>query len=57
MVDVVDQIDQLESSNLCAVTYKGADNATKRAACEQTYDQIMKRGLTAVIYMIFNYAQ
>lgn len=56
MIDVADKIDALESSNLCQATYKGADNAEKRAACEKTYDEIMKRGLTSVIYMILNYA-
>jgi hypothetical protein len=39
------------------VTYKSSDKAEKRALCEQTYGQIMKRGLTSVIYTIFNYAQ
>lgn len=28
-----------------------------RALCEMVYDEILKRGLTSTIYMIFNYAQ
>ena len=42
---------------MCAETYKNKEDLGKRRACETVYDEIMKRGLTSTMYMIFNYAQ
>ena len=55
LIETHQNIENLESSNLCEETF--SNDTIKRTACESVYDELMKRGLTSTMYMIFNYAQ
>lgn len=55
LIETQQNIENLESSNLCQETF--GNDTIKRGACESVYDELMKRGLTSTMYMIFNYAQ
>ncbi len=55
LIESQKSVENFESSNICSETYK--TDSDKKRSCETIYDEIMKRGLTSTMYMIFNYAQ
>lgn len=48
-------IEDLESDKICQRTY--SSHIEKIQKCELAYDQVMKRGLTQTLYLLFSYAQ
>ena len=55
LTDAASSIDLTESASLCSYTYPF--DSAMQALCEQTYNQLLMRGLTSTIYSIYNYMQ